>query len=47
MDLRGLAADTGLVLDLGRDLANSTRWPEWKATSEFKPIRDKTADQRR
>jgi Zn-dependent M28 family amino/carboxypeptidase len=41
-DLRGAAIDIGLVYDLGRDLANSRRWPEWKADSEFKATRDKT-----
>jgi Zn-dependent M28 family amino/carboxypeptidase len=41
-DLRGAAIDIGLVYDLGRELANSRRWPEWKADSEFKATRDKT-----
>jgi Zn-dependent M28 family amino/carboxypeptidase len=39
-DLRGAAQDVALLYDVGRPLANSTRWPEWNATSEFKPIRD-------
>lgn len=43
MDLRGLALDTELVYALGRDLANSTRWPEWKPDSEFKAVRDESA----
>ena len=46
-DLRGLAIDIGLVHDLGRALANSRRWPEWKADSEFKALRDKTATARK
>ncbi len=47
MDLRGLALDTELVYALGRDLANSTRWPDWKPASEFKAIRDASAGARR
>jgi Zn-dependent M28 family amino/carboxypeptidase len=47
MDLRGLALDTELIFTLGRDLANSTRWPSWKDTSEFKAVRDESAGARR
>jgi len=32
-----------LAFEAGRDLANSTRWPDWNPTSEFKPVRAKTA----
>jgi len=46
-DLRGAAADVALTVELGRDLANSRRWPDWKADSEFKPIRARTAAARR
>jgi Zn-dependent M28 family amino/carboxypeptidase len=42
-DLRGVAIDTGLLYTVGRDLANSRRWPEWQPGSEFKALRDKTA----
>jgi Zn-dependent M28 family amino/carboxypeptidase len=45
-DLSGMAADLTIVYDLGRDLASSREWPEWKAGSEFKAARDKTAAQR-
>jgi Zn-dependent M28 family amino/carboxypeptidase len=45
-DLSGMAADLGIVFDLGERLANSREWPEWKAGSEFKAARDKTAAQR-
>ncbi|MEG3145975.1 M20/M25/M40 family metallo-hydrolase [Sphingomonas sp. RT2P30] len=38
-DLTGAAQDVALVYRMGRDLANSTRWPSWKAGSEFVPIR--------
>ncbi|KRB50610.1 MAG: M28 family metallopeptidase [Pseudomonadota bacterium] len=46
-NLEGVAADGQLVLDLGRKLANTTSWPEWKAGSEFKLTRDATASQRK
>jgi len=46
-DLRGVAIDIGLFYDLGRDLANSRRWPDWKADSEFKTTRDKTKSARK
>jgi Zn-dependent M28 family amino/carboxypeptidase len=41
--LDGAAQDIDLMLHIGQDLATSTRWPEWKAGSEFKAIRDKSA----
>lgn len=31
----GLAADTQLVLDMARDLANSRDWPQWEEGAEF------------
>ncbi len=46
-NLEGMAQDGQLMLDLGRKLANSTEWPEWKAGSEFKLTRDATASQRK
>ncbi|WP_372786066.1 M28 family metallopeptidase [Phenylobacterium sp.] len=46
-DLSGMAADLTIGFDLGRQLANSREWPEWKAGSEFKAMRDKTAAQRK
>jgi Zn-dependent M28 family amino/carboxypeptidase len=45
-DLRGVAIDVGLAYELGRDLANSRRWPEWKPDSEFKALRDRTKSAR-
>ena len=45
-DLRGQAIDDGLIYTLGRDLANSRRWPEWQEGSEFRSVRDATASQR-
>ncbi|MGI9233368.1 MAG: M28 family peptidase [Woeseiaceae bacterium] len=46
-DLRGAAEDIELVRDIVEDLGNSTRWPKWKAGSEFKAIREQSADERR
>jgi hypothetical protein len=46
-DLRGAAQDIELLYDVGRDLANSGRWPDWNATSEFKRIRAETATERK
>ena len=46
-DYRGAADDATLAFEAGRDLANSTRWPDWNASSEFKPVRESSADQRR
>jgi Zn-dependent M28 family amino/carboxypeptidase len=46
-DLRGEAIDVGLLYKLGRELADSDAWPQWKAGAEFKAVRDQTADQRR
>ena len=39
-DLRGVVIDVGLLYTLGRDLADSRRWPQWQPGSEFKAIRD-------
>ncbi len=46
-DLRGAAQDVALTYEAGRALANSSDWPDWKAGSEFKAIRAKTATERR
>jgi Zn-dependent M28 family amino/carboxypeptidase len=46
-DFSGMVIDLNLLHELGRDLANSTRWPEWGEGSEFKPIRDASAAMRR
>jgi Zn-dependent M28 family amino/carboxypeptidase len=46
-DLSGMAADLTIGYDLGRQLANSREWPQWKAGSEFKAARDKTASARK
>ena len=46
-DLRGAAADVNLFYAIGGKLANSRVWPTWNATSEFKPVRDTSATDRR
>ena len=46
-DLSGQVQDLTIAFDLGEQLANSREWPEWKAGSEFKAARDKTAAQRK
>jgi Zn-dependent M28 family amino/carboxypeptidase len=47
LDFTGEAQDVALLYNVGRLLANSTRWPEWKAGSEFKALRDQSAQRRR
>ncbi|MEP7098006.1 MAG: M28 family metallopeptidase [Dokdonella sp.] len=42
----GMARDLGLLYQLGSELANSNRWPNWASDSEFRAKRDETADQR-
>ena len=42
-----MTQDLAILYDLGRDLGNSREWPEWKAGSEFKAARDKTASMRK
>jgi Zn-dependent M28 family amino/carboxypeptidase len=46
-DLRGAAQDVDLLYETGRDLANSTRWPDWNPDSEFKGVRAETVAQRK
>ncbi len=46
-DLTGAAQDIELVGTMAQELATSTRWPTWKAGSEFKGIRDRSAAARR
>jgi Zn-dependent M28 family amino/carboxypeptidase len=47
LDFRGAAQDVELLYRIGRDLAFSNRWPEWRPTSEFRAIRDRSSDQRK
>ena len=46
-DPKGFEADGTLLFDLGRKLANSRVWPEWKEGAEFKAEREKTKGLRR
>lgn len=39
--MEGGISDLKLLFLVGRRLASEETWPQWKATSEFKPIRDK------
>jgi Zn-dependent M28 family amino/carboxypeptidase len=43
----GMARDLGLLQSFGSDLANSDRWPNWAAESEFRAARDATAEERK
>ena len=39
-DFEGAATDTRLFFELGREVANTSKWPEWKPGIEFKAKRD-------
>jgi Zn-dependent M28 family amino/carboxypeptidase len=43
----GMARDLQLLYKVGRDLADSNRWPNWDASSEFRAARDESAAQRK
>ena len=47
LDFTGTAKDIALIYDVGRTLATSGKWPEWKAGSEFKGLRDKSSSKRK
>jgi len=47
LDFSGEAQDVELLYAVGRSLATSDRWPEWKVGSEFKALRDQTASRRK
>lgn len=46
-DLRGAAQDVALLYEMGRVLAQPGVWPNWKAGSEFKPVRDASEPRRK
>jgi Zn-dependent M28 family amino/carboxypeptidase len=46
-DLRGAAQDVALAYRMGRALANSRDWPAWREGSEFRAVRERSADRRR
>jgi Zn-dependent M28 family amino/carboxypeptidase len=47
LDFRGAAQDVGLFHTIGKSLANSKRWPQWRPTSEFHAVRGKSNAERR
>ncbi|MEA3012921.1 MAG: hypothetical protein QOD42_1466 [Sphingomonadales bacterium] len=46
-DLRGAAQDVALAYAIGRELAFSRAWPQWRQGSEFRAVREHSADRRR
>ncbi|WP_265561975.1 M28 family peptidase [Sphingomicrobium arenosum] len=42
----GIAADLTLIHRVGERLANGTMWPNWAVGSEFRALRDASADER-
>jgi len=46
-DWSGAVLDLMVNYEIGRELAFSRRWPQWRPTSEFKPARDASAARRR
>jgi hypothetical protein len=46
-DLRGAAQDVALFQAIGKELANSRRWPQWRADSEFSAVRRQSNAERR
>ncbi|HWW57652.1 MAG TPA: M20/M25/M40 family metallo-hydrolase [Sphingopyxis sp.] len=46
-NLDGAVQDIEIFYQIGNELARSVRWPEWKAGSEFKSIRDQSAASRK
>ena len=46
-DYRGMIEDLSVFYDVGRALADSRDWPQWKPGSEFGPVRARTAAERR
>ncbi|HKU17006.1 MAG TPA: M28 family metallopeptidase, partial [Steroidobacteraceae bacterium] len=42
LDFRGAAQDVELFHTIGKSLANSTRWPQWRRDSEFHAVRAKS-----
>jgi len=45
-NLTGIAEDVSVLHQLGMQLANSREWPNYRETSEFRPVRDKSAARR-
>ncbi|WP_242912599.1 M20/M25/M40 family metallo-hydrolase [Brevundimonas pishanensis] len=45
--MKAAAADVQLIYEVGRELADSSDWPQWSAGSEFEGVRKQSEDQRR
>ena len=45
-DFSGMVQDAQLLHTVGRDLANSTAWPNWSEDSEFRAVRDASDGER-
>jgi Zn-dependent M28 family amino/carboxypeptidase len=45
-NLAGIAQDAAVLLRMGRELAMSREWPNYRSTSEFRPVRDRSAARR-
>jgi Zn-dependent M28 family amino/carboxypeptidase len=46
-NLAGMAQDAAVLFRMGRELADSGAWPNYRPGSEFRPVRDASADRRR
>ncbi|HTU09850.1 MAG TPA: M28 family peptidase [Allosphingosinicella sp.] len=46
-NLAGAAQDVALAYRIGMELANSRAWPAWRASSEFRAVREQSAARRR
>lgn len=44
--MEGAAADVQLLFEVGRDLANSSDWPQWSQGAEFEAVRKRSDAQR-
>jgi Zn-dependent M28 family amino/carboxypeptidase len=43
----GMARDLGILYAVGRELADSTAWPNWSRDSEFRAARDQSSSERK
>jgi Zn-dependent M28 family amino/carboxypeptidase len=43
----GMHQDMWMFYNMGKDLANSDEWPNWREGNEFRQLRDESADARR
>lgn len=41
-DWSGISQDVELFFSLGRELADGSTWPNWRAGDEFRAVRDKS-----